>query len=180
MYFLNFLESGFQALPRPAKVCHCQCSKCGHQSSSNKVLQISEVRTRAWFTHFLQTISPSNFTKDCQSQQINTYTSKQIINFYFEINKCKFCSSLYQKLSFSSSPVELHKILAYIHQLPPVEKEEDCIADADYLLELLISRHEKRKSQQERVNEMPLYPTEKIIWDENIVPVEYFSGEGNL
>lgn len=79
---------------------------------------------------------------------------------------------------FSSSPVELHKILAYIHQLPPVEKEEDCISDADYLLELLISRHEKRKSQQERVNEMPLYPTEKIIWDENIVPVEYFSGEG--
>lgn len=79
---------------------------------------------------------------------------------------------------FSSSPVELHKILAYIHQLPPVEKEEDCITDADYLLELLISRHEKRKSQQERVNEMPLYPTEKIIWDENIVPVEYFSGEG--
>lgn len=80
----------------------------------------------------------------------------------------------------SLSPVELHKILAYIHQLPPVEKEEDCIADADYLLELLISRHEKRKSQQERVNEMPLYPTEKIIWDENIVPVEYFSGEGCL
>lgn len=52
------------------------------------------------------------------------------------------------------------------------------MSDVDYLLELLISRHEKRKSQQERVNEMPLYPTEKIIWDENIVPVEYYSGEG--
>lgn len=25
---------------------------------------------------------------------------------------------------------------------------------------------------------MPLYPTEKIIWDENIVPTEYYSGEG--
>lgn len=27
---------------------------------------------------------------------------------------------------------------------------------------------------------MPLYPTEEIIWDENIVPTAYFSGEGCL
>lgn len=27
---------------------------------------------------------------------------------------------------------------------------------------------------------MPLYPTEKIIWDENIVPTEYYSGEGTV
>lgn len=27
---------------------------------------------------------------------------------------------------------------------------------------------------------MPLYPTEEIIWDENIVPMEYYSGEGCL
>lgn len=27
---------------------------------------------------------------------------------------------------------------------------------------------------------MPLYPTEDIIWNENIVPSEYFSGEGCL
>ena len=30
------------------------------------------------------------------------------------------------------------------------------------------------------LNEMPLYPTENIIWDENVVPNEYFSGEGCL
>ena len=38
--------------------------------------------------------------------------------------------------------------------------------------------HERKKSQQEQINEMPLYPTEDIIWDENIVPTEYYSGEG--
>lgn len=27
---------------------------------------------------------------------------------------------------------------------------------------------------------MPLYPTEEIIWNENVVPSEYFSGEGCL
>ena len=39
-------------------------------------------------------------------------------------------------------------------------------------------KHERKRSQLEVINEMPLYPTEKIIWDENIVPSEYFSGEG--
>ena len=43
-----------------------------------------------------------------------------------------------------------------------------------------ISRHEKRPSQLEALNTMPLYPTEDIIWNENIVPTEYFSGDGCL
>lgn len=45
---------------------------------------------------------------------------------------------------------------------------------------LQVSRHERRASQLELLNEMPLYPTEEIIWNENIVPTEYFSGEGCL
>ena len=40
--------------------------------------------------------------------------------------------------------------------------------------------HEKKKSQLEQINEMPLYPTEDIVWDENIVPTEYYNGEGTL
>ncbi|MEJ1278572.1 aquarius [Cricetulus griseus] len=43
-----------------------------------------------------------------------------------------------------------------------------------------VSRHERRISQIQQLNQMPLYPTEKIIWDENIVPTEYYSGEGCL
>ena len=50
----------------------------------------------------------------------------------------------------------------------------------NYLLEVLVSHHERRTSQLESLNEMPLYPTEQIIWDENIVPMEFFSGEGCL
>lgn len=47
-----------------------------------------------------------------------------------------------------------------------------------FVLRLQVSRHERRISQIEQLNQMPLYPTEKIIWDENIVPTEYYSGEG--
>lgn len=28
------------------------------------------------------------------------------------------------------------------------------------------------------LNDMPLYPTEEIIWDENVVPLEYYASEG--
>ncbi|XP_062564583.1 RNA helicase aquarius isoform X2 [Armigeres subalbatus] len=52
--------------------------------------------------------------------------------------------------------------------------------DEPFLRELLISRHERRVSQLDSLNEMPLYPTEEIIWNENIVPTEYYSGEGCL
>jgi intron-binding protein aquarius len=38
-----------------------------------------------------------------------------------------------------------------------------------------ISRHERRVSQLDALNEMPLYPTEAIIWDENLVPNDYFA-----
>ena len=52
--------------------------------------------------------------------------------------------------------------------------------DTNLVLELLVSHHERRQSQLEALNNMPLYPTEEIIWDENIVPMEFFSGEGCL
>lgn len=43
-----------------------------------------------------------------------------------------------------------------------------------------MSRHEKRTSQLQALNEMPLYPTEEVIWNENVVPTAYFSGDGCL
>ena len=50
----------------------------------------------------------------------------------------------------------------------------------DFLIELLVCRHGKRDSQLQELNEMPLYPSEDVIWDENIVPGEYYNGEGVL
>lgn len=53
-----------------------------------------------------------------------------------------------------------------------------CSCSAQTCSFLQVSRHERRISQIQQLNQMPLYPTEKIIWDENIVPTEYYSGEG--
>ncbi|CAH1983386.1 unnamed protein product [Acanthoscelides obtectus] len=81
------------------------------------------------------------------------------------------------------SQEKLRLIATYLNLVPPPGKEDEfkwCRLDEIFLKELLISRHERRVSQLEALNEMPLYPTEDIIWDENIVPTAYFSGEGCL
>uniref|UniRef100_A0A8B9N226 Aquarius intron-binding spliceosomal factor n=1 Tax=Accipiter nisus TaxID=211598 RepID=A0A8B9N226_9AVES len=74
----------------------------------------------------------------------------------------------------------LHQVASYLCLLPPLPEGEDSSYEKEFLLELLVSRHERRISQIQQLNQMPLYPTEKIIWDENIVPTEYYSGEGMI
>ncbi|KAJ8411857.1 hypothetical protein AAFF_G00154950 [Aldrovandia affinis] len=78
------------------------------------------------------------------------------------------------------SPTVLHRVASYLCLLPELPEGQDTSYGKEVLLELLVSRHERRISQIEQLNQMPLYPTEKIIWDENIVPTEYYSGEGCL
>lgn len=52
--------------------------------------------------------------------------------------------------------------------------------DKAILTDLLVARYERRPSQLEAINRMPLYPTETIIWDDNIVPSEYYTGDACL
>uniref|UniRef100_A0A0L8GB52 RNA helicase aquarius n=1 Tax=Octopus bimaculoides TaxID=37653 RepID=A0A0L8GB52_OCTBM len=87
--------------------------------------------------------------------------------------------ALMKHFSAIDCKLSLHKICAHLNLLPFPQKEETDMP-SEFLLELLITKHQKRPSQLETINEMPLYPTENIIWDENIVPTEYFSGEGCL
>ena len=74
----------------------------------------------------------------------------------------------------------LYDIAEYLFLVPEKSAGNLELYTHEFLLELLISRHEKRDSQLQALNEMPLYPTEEIIWDENIVPGEYYTGEGLL
>lgn len=83
----------------------------------------------------------------------------------------------------SLSTENLKAIARHLHLIPSGDDEKNnqwCRFDDEFLRELLISRHEKRTSQLDSLNEMPLYPTEEVIWDENVVPTAYFSGDGCL
>ncbi|XP_040564351.1 RNA helicase aquarius [Lepeophtheirus salmonis] len=76
----------------------------------------------------------------------------------------------------------LYNIAEYLFLVPPV-KEDDSFQDIftkEFLVEMLISKHEKRESHSMKLNEMPLYPTENVIWDENVVPGEFYNGDSVL
>ena len=82
---------------------------------------------------------------------------------------------------FKDLPKEtLYAIAEFLYLVPDQTMINLDDYDRDFLVELLIARHEKRDSQLQELNEMPLYPTEEVIWDENIVPGEYYNGEGVL
>ncbi|XP_057315687.1 RNA helicase aquarius-like [Hydractinia symbiolongicarpus] len=79
------------------------------------------------------------------------------------------------------STKKLHGIAAHLNLVPKLkEVPEGEKYDKTFLLELLISRHERRLSQIQILNRTPLYPTEQILWDENVVPTAFYSGEGCL
>ncbi|KAA6418260.1 MAG: embryo defective protein [Trebouxia sp. A1-2] len=56
--------------------------------------------------------------------------------------------------------------------------EDDPWADRiDFLMEVMVSTYERRRFQTEVINELPLYPTESILWDENQVPDVHYTGQ---
>ena len=85
---------------------------------------------------------------------------------------------------FSNVSTDVLRSIAQFLSLCPAageEAEEGAVemedSEREVLLKTLIFRHEKRISQLQELNEMPLYPTEKIIWDEDVVPGEFYNGE---
>ncbi|TRY75128.1 hypothetical protein TCAL_00660 [Tigriopus californicus] len=74
----------------------------------------------------------------------------------------------------------LYKIAEFLCLVPELGTVDLKDFDEAVLREALILRHERKDSQLQALNELPLYPTEEVIWDENIVPGEFYNGEGVL
>ncbi|KAJ6841095.1 intron-binding protein aquarius [Iris pallida] len=82
-----------------------------------------------------------------------------------------------KKLSILSAE-ELQDLVC--NKLKLVSYKDPCAERVDFLVEVMISFFEKRQSQKEAINAMPLYPNEQIMWDESLVPSINYSGEGCL
>ncbi|KAK3865594.1 hypothetical protein Pcinc_028805 [Petrolisthes cinctipes] len=72
---------------------------------------------------------------------------------------------------------DIQKLCQLLHLLPTDDKDE---GNKDFLIQIILWKYQRRISQLEALNRMPLYPVEQIIWDDNIVPSEYFSGDACL
>jgi intron-binding protein aquarius len=51
------------------------------------------------------------------------------------------------------------------------------LGDANFKLDVLVSTYEKRVSQIDQINRTPLFPTERLLWDTNMVPSGRFYGD---
>lgn len=76
------------------------------------------------------------------------------------------------------SDVELQDLVC--NKLKLVSEKDPCSGRRDFLIEVLVAFFEKRQSQKDAVNALPLYPNEQIMWDESLVPSINYSGEGCL
>ena len=65
-------------------------------------------------------------------------------------------------------------------QLRLVSPDDPWASDPRFLMEVVVSAFEKRRSQRQAIAEMPLYPNEEVLWDENVVPSIAYTGEGCL
>lgn len=86
-------------------------------------------------------------------------------------------ADLSKKLSVLS-PEELQDLVC--NKLKLVSDQDPCAERVDFLIEVMVSFFEKRQSQKEAINALPLYPNEKIMWNESLVPSINYSGEGCL
>ena len=77
---------------------------------------------------------------------------------------------------YTCSQGTLHDIASHLHLVPRLAQCPSPL-DRELLLALLVARHERRQSQLDEVNDAPLYPTEEVLWDENVVPSDYYNGE---
>ena len=57
-----------------------------------------------------------------------------------------------------------------------MDEDDEWAARPDFLTEVMLATYERRRFQTELINEMPLYPTERLLWDENQVPSAHYTG----
>ncbi|CAD6193409.1 unnamed protein product [Caenorhabditis auriculariae] len=81
---------------------------------------------------------------------------------------------------------EVYRFAEYLNLVMPMpQNNEEAEAHLSrfskrFLVEAITLTCERRPNQLTQLNEKPLFPTEQVIWDENVVPYEHYSGEGVL
>ena len=71
------------------------------------------------------------------------------------------------------SAQRLYSLAQHLHLVPYKQDDQKLPFDERMLLEIIVKHMELGDSQLDLINSMPLYPTEAIIWDENLVPIDF-------
>lgn len=78
------------------------------------------------------------------------------------------------------SDAELRRLCESLKLVGPLPEGEMEIESREFLLEIFLFENRKRQSQINAINEMSLYPDEKVLWDEDLVPDINYTGQAPL
>ncbi|CDW53020.1 intron binding protein aquarius [Trichuris trichiura] len=103
----------------------------------------------------------------------------ELKEFYLRNISCVDSRESIVKYFSSLDAKQLIHLLQMLHLIEAdwPKQKMSVVEEKAFYLEVLVTNHEKYPSQLESINNMPLYPTEEIIWDENVVPDEYYGGD---
>jgi len=73
---------------------------------------------------------------------------------------------------------DLIQLAVGLQLIPEVDEEGeiDPTFNKEFLIFLLVSHYARRPPKLDQFNSQPLYPTEDLLWDENIMNTEYYTG----
>ena len=73
---------------------------------------------------------------------------------------------------------DLIQLAVGLQLIPEVDEEGeiDPIFSKEFLIYMLVTHYARRPPKLDQFNSQPLYPTEDLLWDENIMNTEYYTG----
>lgn len=86
-------------------------------------------------------------------------------------------SSLYRIVTSFDSKEELFEFLVSIGLVDQQSMDEDDREDAPLMASILMNHYRRYESQMKKINSIPLFPNESVIWDTNLVPDQYYNYE---
>lgn len=79
---------------------------------------------------------------------------------------------------------DLYSFAEFLHLIPTKEEREAAEITEEYskqfLIDIIVFHCERRPNQLQQLNEQPIYPSETVIWDENLIPYEEYDSENVL
>uniref|UniRef100_A0A914YCM7 Intron-binding protein aquarius n=1 Tax=Panagrolaimus superbus TaxID=310955 RepID=A0A914YCM7_9BILA len=78
---------------------------------------------------------------------------------------------------------DLVSFAEYLHLIPTKDEREageQKEYSKQFLIDIIVFHCERRPNQLQQLNEQPIYPSEKVIWDENLIPYEEYDSENVL
>lgn len=86
-------------------------------------------------------------------------------------------AALYQIVTSFDSKEELYEFLKSVGLVDSDNMSEQDRENAPLMASILMNHYRRYESQMRKVNSIPLFPNESVIWDTNLVPDQYYNYE---